>query len=64
MKQYAKVIVRNNSIHTDNLFTYEIPDFFSENILKVTKKPDCSSYSVKTAFASSFIPDISSVYNI
>lgn len=32
MKQYAKVIVRNNSIHTDNLFTYEIPDFFSENI--------------------------------
>ena len=32
MKQYAKVIVRNNSVHTDNLFTYEIPDFFSENI--------------------------------
>lgn len=32
MKQYAKVIVRNNSIHTDNLFTYEIPDFFIENI--------------------------------
>ncbi|GAA0861075.1 primosomal protein N' [Paraclostridium tenue] len=32
MKQYAKVIVRNNSIHTDNLFTYEIPHFFSEKI--------------------------------
>jgi primosomal protein N' (replication factor Y) (superfamily II helicase) len=32
MKQYAKVVVRNNSIHTDNLFTYEIPEFLSENI--------------------------------
>ncbi|CEO10436.1 primosomal protein N' [[Clostridium] sordellii] len=32
MKQYAKVIVRNNSTHTDNLFTYEIPEFLSENI--------------------------------
>ncbi|CEN26433.1 primosomal protein N' [Paraclostridium sordellii] len=32
MKQYAKVIVRNNSTHTDNLFTYEIPKFLSENI--------------------------------
>ncbi|GAA0707905.1 primosomal protein N' [Paraclostridium ghonii] len=32
MKQFAKVIVRNNSIHTDNLFTYEIPEFLIENI--------------------------------
>lgn len=32
MKQYAKVIVRNNSTHTDNLFTYEIPEFLGENI--------------------------------
>ncbi|CEO12556.1 primosomal protein N' [Paraclostridium sordellii] len=32
MKRYAKVIVRNNSTHTDNLFTYEIPEFLSENI--------------------------------
>ncbi|MCR1850088.1 primosomal protein N' [Paeniclostridium sordellii] len=32
MKQYAKVIVKNNSTHTDNLFTYEIPEFLSENI--------------------------------
>lgn len=32
MKQFAKVIVRNNSIHTDNLFTYEIPKFLIENI--------------------------------
>ena len=32
MKQYAKVIVRNNSTHTDNLFTYEIPEFLCENI--------------------------------
>ncbi|MGL5757159.1 MAG: primosomal protein N' [Paraclostridium sp.] len=32
MKQYAKIIVRNNSIYTDNLFTYEVPDFLSENI--------------------------------
>ena len=27
MKKYAKVIVRSNTIHTDNLFTYEIPEF-------------------------------------
>ena len=27
MSKYAKVIVRNNSIYTDNLFTYEIPEF-------------------------------------
>lgn len=32
MKRFAKVIVRNNSIYTDNLFTYEIPEFLSENI--------------------------------
>lgn len=32
MNQFAKVIVRNNSIYTDNLFTYEIPEFLSENI--------------------------------
>ncbi|MEG2246992.1 MAG: primosomal protein N' [Peptostreptococcaceae bacterium] len=32
MKQYAKIIVRNNSIYTDSLFTYEVPDFLSENI--------------------------------
>ena len=32
MKQYAKVIVRNNSTHTDNLFTYEIPEILGENI--------------------------------
>lgn len=32
MKQYAKIIVRNNSIYTDSLFTYEIPDFLIENI--------------------------------
>ncbi|MDU2198344.1 MAG: DEAD/DEAH box helicase family protein, partial [Peptostreptococcaceae bacterium] len=34
MKKYAKVIVRNNSIYTDNLFTYEVPDFL-ENELEV-----------------------------
>ena len=34
MKKYAKVIVRNNSIYTDNLFTYEIPEFL-ENELEV-----------------------------
>ncbi|MBZ6006597.1 MULTISPECIES: primosomal protein N' [Paraclostridium] len=32
MKRFAKVIVRNNSIYTDNLFTYEIPEFLNENI--------------------------------
>ncbi|MGL5693920.1 MAG: primosomal protein N', partial [Peptostreptococcaceae bacterium] len=32
MKKYAKVIVRNNSIYTDNLFTYEVPDFFKEEL--------------------------------
>ena len=24
MKQYVKVVVRNNSIYTDNLFTYKV----------------------------------------
>ncbi|MGL5717597.1 MAG: primosomal protein N', partial [Paraclostridium sp.] len=32
MKQYAKVVVRNNSIYTDNLFTYKVPEFLIENI--------------------------------
>lgn len=32
MKQYAKVVVRNNSIYTDNLFTYKIPEFLIEDI--------------------------------
>lgn len=32
MKQYAKVIVRNNSIYTDSLFTYKVPEFLIENI--------------------------------
>ncbi|MGL4912903.1 MAG: primosomal protein N' [Romboutsia sp.] len=27
MKKYAKVVVRSNTIHTDNLFTYEVPIF-------------------------------------
>ncbi|MEG1312591.1 MAG: primosomal protein N', partial [Romboutsia sp.] len=27
MGKYAKVIVRSNTIHTDNLFTYKVPDF-------------------------------------
>ncbi|SCH13467.1 Primosomal protein N' [uncultured Clostridium sp.] len=32
MKKYAKVIVRNNSIYTDNLFTYEIPNFLENEL--------------------------------
>ncbi len=32
MKRYAKVVVRNNSIYTDNLFTYEVDEFLVENI--------------------------------
>ena len=32
MKKYAKVIVRSNTIHTDNLFTYEIPEFLSNDL--------------------------------
>ena len=27
MEKYAKVVVRSNTIHTDNLFTYEVPSF-------------------------------------
>ncbi|MBO3444177.1 primosomal protein N' [Clostridium sp. CCUG 7971] len=32
MEKYAKVIVRSNTIHTDNLFTYQVPDFFIEEL--------------------------------
>ena len=32
MNRFTKVVVRNNSIHTDNLFTYEVPEFLAENI--------------------------------
>lgn len=32
MKKYAKVIVRSNTIYTDNLFTYQIPVFLSDVI--------------------------------
>ncbi|WP_373598385.1 primosomal protein N' [Paraclostridium bifermentans] len=32
MKRYAKVVVRNNSIYTDNLFTYEVDEFLVDNI--------------------------------
>ena len=32
MRKYAKVIVRNNSIYTDNLFTYEIPEFLIDEL--------------------------------
>ncbi len=32
MRKYAKVIVRNNSIYTDNLFTYEIPEFLVDEL--------------------------------
>ena len=31
-EKYAKVIVKNNSIYTDNLFTYKIPEFLLEDI--------------------------------
>ena len=31
-EKYAKVIVKNNSIYTDNLFTYKIPNFLIEDI--------------------------------
>ncbi|MEG0855062.1 MAG: primosomal protein N' [Terrisporobacter sp.] len=31
-EKYAKVIVKNNSIYTDNLFTYKIPEFLIEEI--------------------------------
>lgn len=32
MKKYAKVIVRSNTIHIDNLFTYKIPEFLSNDL--------------------------------
>ncbi|MGL5331005.1 MAG: primosomal protein N' [Peptostreptococcaceae bacterium] len=32
MKKYVKVIVRNNSIYTDNLFTYEVPEFLNKDL--------------------------------
>ena len=32
MEKYAKVIVKNNSIYTDNLFTYKIPEFLLDDI--------------------------------
>ena len=32
MNKYAKVIVRNNSIYTDNLFTYKIPSILHDDI--------------------------------
>lgn len=31
-EKYAKVIVKNNSIYTDNLFTYKVPEFLLEDI--------------------------------
>ena len=32
MEKYAKVIVRSNTFHTDNLFTYKIPEFLKNQI--------------------------------
>ena len=32
VEKYTKVIVKNNSIFTDNLFTYKIPDFLVDNL--------------------------------
>ena len=32
IEKYAKVIVKNNSIYTDNLFTYKIPEFLLNHI--------------------------------
>lgn len=32
MKKFTKVIVRSNTIHTDNLFTYEIPEFLLNDL--------------------------------
>ena len=32
MKKYAKIVVRNNSIYTDNLFTYEVPSFLESEL--------------------------------
>ena len=32
MERFAKVVVRSNTVHTDNLFTYKIPDFLIEDL--------------------------------
>lgn len=32
MEKYAKVIVKNNSQHTDSLFTYKVPEFLQNEI--------------------------------
>lgn len=32
MASYAEVVVRSNSTYTDNLFTYQIPDYFEGKI--------------------------------
>ena len=32
MEKYAKVVVRSNTFHTDNLFTYKIPEFLENQI--------------------------------
>ena len=32
MEKYAKVVVKNNSQHTDDLFTYQIPKFLCDEI--------------------------------
>ena len=32
MEKYAKVVVRNNSQYTDNLFTYQVPEFLIKEI--------------------------------
>ncbi len=31
-QKYSKVIVKNNSVYTDNLFTYKIPEFLLDSI--------------------------------
>lgn len=32
MDRYAKVVVRSNTVHTDNLFTYKVPEFLIEEL--------------------------------
>ncbi|HSQ89655.1 primosomal protein N' [Romboutsia sp.] len=32
MEKYAKVVVRSNTINTDNLFTYKVPDFLTNEL--------------------------------
>ena len=32
MQNYAKVIVRSNTVYTDNLFTYKVPEFLEDDI--------------------------------